>query len=211
MLRTGFWYVAVGIRITPYPRTDPYADFPHTALASGSNAHTAQGSVRFPAFVHHRLVSLDLPMRSESGCSDEPRISQLPRKMCACVPGSKTAQDSGTARANALPGCSLPPRVKTSASWSLGYFAADSPWPVVSPVNASYLALRPGPHDSEPVWFACPSAYDSFIRYILPVWRIVLPEGYRYCYRRCGASHGLALRHVTPGWVTRINICSNNC
>jgi len=31
-----------------------------------------------------------------------------------------------------------------------------------------HLALRPCPHNSEPVWFAIPSPYDSFVRYILP-------------------------------------------
>jgi hypothetical protein len=36
--------VAVGIRITPYPpRGSVRADFPHTALASGNDAHTAPG------------------------------------------------------------------------------------------------------------------------------------------------------------------------
>jgi hypothetical protein len=32
-----------------------------------------------------------------------------------------------------------------------------------------YLALRPDPHESEPVWFVTPSPYDSFIRCISPV------------------------------------------
>ena len=50
----------------------------------------------------------------------------------------------------------------------LGVFRGSIAWPVVPPVNASYPALRPCPHDSEPVWFARPSPYDSFIRYILP-------------------------------------------
>ena len=52
----------------------------------------------------------------------------------------------------------------------LGVFRGSSAWPVVPPVNASYPALRPCPHDSEPVWLARPSPYDSFIRYILPAW-----------------------------------------
>jgi len=49
-----------------------------------------------------------------------------------------------------------------------GVFRGSITWPVVPPVNASYPALRPCPHDSEPVWLARPSPYDSFIRYILP-------------------------------------------
>ena len=49
-----------------------------------------------------------------------------------------------------------------------GVFRGSITWPIVPPVNASYPALRPCPHDSEPVWLAGPSPYDSFIRYILP-------------------------------------------
>jgi hypothetical protein len=41
-------------------------------------------------------------------------------------------------------------------------------WPIIPPVNASYLALRPCPHDSELVWLAGPSPYGSCIRHILP-------------------------------------------
>jgi len=51
----------------------------------------------------------------------------------------------------------------------LGVFRGSIAWPIVAPVYASYLALRPCPQDSEPVWLARPSPYDSFIRYILPV------------------------------------------
>ena len=51
----------------------------------------------------------------------------------------------------------------------LGVFRGSITWPIVPPVYASYLALRPCPQDSEPVWLARPSPYDSFIRYILPV------------------------------------------
>lgn len=51
----------------------------------------------------------------------------------------------------------------------LGVFRGSITWPVVPPVYASYLTLRSCPQDSEPVWLARPSPYDSFIRYILPV------------------------------------------
>lgn len=51
----------------------------------------------------------------------------------------------------------------------LGVFRGSIAWPIVAPVYASYLALRPCPQDSEPAWLARPSPYDSFIRYILPV------------------------------------------
>ncbi len=49
-----------------------------------------------------------------------------------------------------------------------GVFRGSISWPVVPPVNASCLALRPCPHDSEPVWLATPSPYGSCIRYIMP-------------------------------------------
>ena len=49
-----------------------------------------------------------------------------------------------------------------------GVFRGSITWPIVPPVYASYLTLRPCPQDSEPVWLARPSPYDSFIRYILP-------------------------------------------
>jgi len=49
-----------------------------------------------------------------------------------------------------------------------GVFRGSVAWPIVPPVYASHLTLRSDPQDSEPVWFARPSPYDSFIRYILP-------------------------------------------
>jgi len=49
-----------------------------------------------------------------------------------------------------------------------GVFRCSITWPIVPPVNASYPASRPCPHDSEQVWLAGPSPYDSFIRYVLP-------------------------------------------
>jgi len=110
----------------------------------------------------------------------------------------------------------------------LGVFRGSITWPIVPPVNASYTALRPCPHDSEPVWLAGPSPYDSFIRYILPacpvrsasrslkVLATALKEHGAYapdvgaatrCLRtgcwRCDTvlTHRvLALRHVTPKW-----------
>src|SRR5260370_33631731 len=48
-------------------------------------------------------------------------------------------------------------------------FRGSMPWPAISPVNASIPTLRLATHDSGPVWFATPSPYDSFIRFISPV------------------------------------------
>ena len=49
-----------------------------------------------------------------------------------------------------------------------GVFRGSIAWPVVPPVYASYLTLRPCPQDSVPAWLARPSPYGSFIRYIMP-------------------------------------------
>ena len=85
----------------------------------------------------------------------------------------------------------------------LGVFRGSITWPGVPPVCASYLALRPCPQDSEPVWFAIPSPYDSFIRYILPA---VLVRSASWSPKAVETAIGstvlthrlLALRHVTP-------------
>jgi len=53
-----------------------------------------------------------------------------------------------------------------------GVFRGSITRPIVPPVNASYPASRPCPHDSEPAWLARPSPYDSFIRYILPAYPV---------------------------------------
>jgi len=90
-----------------------------------------------------------------------------------------------------------------------GVFRGSITWPIVPPVNASYPALRPCPHDSEPVWLARPSPYDSFIRYILPA----CPGQSAPCPSKAvgtarkehAAMHRLlALRHSTPD---RVDVC----
>ncbi len=62
-----------------------------------------------------------------------------------------------------------------------GVFRGSISWPVIPPVNASDMALRPRLYDSEPMRLAGPSPYGSCIRYILPA--------------RCG------LHHVPPIWL----------
>jgi hypothetical protein len=42
-------------------------------------------------------------------------------------------------------------------------------WPIRTPVNASSAPLRTPTHDSEPVWVANPSPYETFIHITLPV------------------------------------------
>jgi hypothetical protein len=50
------------------------------------------GSVRLPIFVHHRLLSLDFPMRPKPLPSGEHGISRFPRITCPSVPGSSTSR-----------------------------------------------------------------------------------------------------------------------
>jgi len=90
-----------------------------------------------------------------------------------------------------------------------GVFRGSFSWPIIPPVNASYLTLRPCPHDSEPVWLARPSLYDSFIRYILPAFPGASASGSRCqlgaANSEFGAAHQkLALRHATPGRVLQV-------
>jgi hypothetical protein len=79
----------------------------------------------------------------------------------------------------------------------LGVFRGSIAWPIVAPVNASYMALRPCPQDSESAWLARPSPYDSFIRYILPV----------PCSPKAG-SHGVdaTTRHPKKGSCTATKV-----
>src|SRR5208282_2462281 len=63
MLRMGRMFVAVGIRISPYPpHRSVRADFPHTALASGSDAQTAR-RIRM-ADMRRRQPAADEPVHS---------------------------------------------------------------------------------------------------------------------------------------------------
>jgi len=89
-------------------------------------------------------------------------------QICPYVPGSQTAQDPSPACDNAGPDVAFRVvsgrrRPEVRGISRLNCLARSSP------VYASYLTLRPCPQDSEPVWLARPSPYDSFIRYILPV------------------------------------------
>jgi hypothetical protein len=144
------------------------------------------GSVRLPVFVLHRIPSLDFPMRPAStGCS---RVNPGPPNFRARhVPACQDHRPRRTPTQLAIALRRMLPSALCQSVGVLkfGVFRGSITWPVVPPVNASYLALRPCPHDSEPVWFATPSPYDSFIRYILPA--------------RC-LRIGLALRHVIPKW-----------
>jgi hypothetical protein len=170
------------------------------------------GSVRLPVFVHHGLPSLDLPMRPEWVGALLGRSRDLPTSVRDVSLRARFADRARLPDGSRYrrPGCGLPHRVNASASWSLGYFAAPSPWPVVPPVNASYLALRPSPHDSEPGWFVTPSPYDSCIRYIPPD-SVPSAPGWRYDTSPrfgCCLKTKVAIREL-PGNVETSNFSLN--
>jgi hypothetical protein len=64
--------------------------------------------------------------------------------------------------------CRLPPLLTASAS-RRNEFSRLNTRPAPSPVNASLPPSRATPHDSEPVWFAKPSLYETSIHYTSPV------------------------------------------
>ena len=141
-------------------------------------------SVRLPVFVHHRLQSLDFPMRPENAGRSRVNPGSLNFR-AKCVPTCQGHRPRRTPAKLAI----LLVRMLPSALCQgvgvlkLGIFRGSIAWPAVPPVYASYMALRPYSQDSEPVWLARPSPYDSCIRYTSPV----------PCLRT-----GLTLRHVTP-------------
>jgi hypothetical protein len=87
--------------------------------------------------------------------------------MFGYVPGSLTAQDSRPACEYAVKDVAFR-SVSMRRRPGVWVFRGSSSWPIVPPVYASTPPSRATPQDSEPVWFATPSPYDSFIRYILP-------------------------------------------
>ena len=127
------------------------------------------GSVRLPVSVRHRRASLDFPMRSEATAASDGRgISRFPCEVLPYVHGvSDRAGPRCTLRYRCTE-CCLPPAPRASASRSMPLSRLITQ-PARSPVNASATPLRTSPHDSEPVWIASPSPYDSFIHYTSPV------------------------------------------
>ena len=133
------------------------------------------GSVRLPVAVHHRCASLDFPMRSVTlSVTDRHGLSRLPLKVLACMLRvSDRARSKSVSRLRRLQFC-LPLSSTASAPRS-GHRLRDGgsisrlhTWPVRTPVNASPSPLRTNLHDSEPVWVATPSLYETFIHNTLP-------------------------------------------
>ncbi len=127
------------------------------------------GPVRLPAFVHHRRTSSDFPMRPRaSSALGERGTSRFPCEMFRYVLGvSDRAGLECASRWRRIRYC-LPPLLRASAS-RRSSFSRLNTRPAPSPVNASQPPSRATPHDSEPVWFAKPSLYETFIHYTSPV------------------------------------------
>src|SRR5713226_6596174 len=147
------------------------------------------GSVRLPVFVHHRILSLNFPIRPEF----------IPSRANTGSPGSRarcvlTCQGLRPRRTPSHLAWTM--RRMLPSAWHHGVgvpesrmFRGSMPWPAISPVNASIPTLRLATHDSGPVWFATPSPYDSFIRFISPFFP--------------GAQCPTLRQHRAKGWATR--------
>jgi hypothetical protein len=131
-------------------------------------------TVRLPETVHHRGASLDFPMRSVTSLTDGDGISRFPLKVLACMLRvSDRARSKGVSPYRRLQFC-LPLSSTASAPRS-GHRLRDggsisrlNGWPARTPVNASSSPSPTKMHDSESVWVATPSLYETFIHNTLP-------------------------------------------
>jgi len=122
------------------------------------------GIVRLPILVHHCIASSDFPMRSPHPlCGDEYRISRFPLMVFPYMPRSPTAQSPNVSRATDTHGIAFR---MTHGVGTLEFTSISrlNTWPILTPVNASAMALLPPPHDSGPVWVATPSPYGTWLR-----------------------------------------------
>ena len=166
MLRSGVFPLA-----SPLPSTDSLA----SGLASFVGFSGTMGLSDLPVPVHHRLASLDFPMRSVfPSPTDRHGISRLPLKVLArMLRVLDRAGSKDVSRLRRLQFC-LPLSSTASAPRS-GHRLRDGgsisrlhTWPARSPVNASLAPLRTKMHDSESVWVANPSLHETFIHNTLP-------------------------------------------
>jgi len=131
--------------------------------------HWYYRSVRLPTFVHHRRTSIDFPIRSRADSALEERgISRFPCEVFRYVLGVCDRAGLGCALLYRRSRWGLPLSPTASAS-RRNVLSRLNNRPAPSPVNASTPPSRAAPHDSEPVWFAKPSPYETFIHYTSPV------------------------------------------
>ena len=132
------------------------------------------GTVRLPVTVHRRGASLDFPTRSVTFLTDSHGISRFPLKVLACMRRvSDRARSKSVSRYRRSQFClSLSSRASAPRSGHRlcdgGSISRLNGWPARTPVNASPSPLRMKVHDSEPVWIASPSLYETFIHNTLP-------------------------------------------
>jgi hypothetical protein len=128
------------------------------------------GTVRLPALVHRRRVSLDFPTRPAApSAAGEHRASRFSCEVFPYVHGvSDRAGPDRISRWRCVR-CGLPLSPTASASRSKNLSRLNTR-PARTPVNASPLPSQEAPHDSGPSWVADPSTYDSFIHNTSPVY-----------------------------------------
>ena len=128
------------------------------------------GAIRLPTTVHHRIASLDFPVRPAAPLAAGGRgISRFPCEVLPCVLGVSDRAGPSRISRKRCDRCGLPPVSTTSAPRSCPKFSRLDTRPARTPVNASPPTSRSTAHDSGPVWVATPSPYDSSIRYTSPV------------------------------------------
>ena len=134
------------------------------------------GAVRLPVPVHHRRASLDFPTRPVVlSPTDRHTISRFPLKVLAYMRRvSDRAKSKSVSRYRhfqfRLPLISTASALRSGHRFRRGVSISRlNGWPVPTPVNASPAPLRGPMHDSEPVWIATPSPYETFIHNTLPV------------------------------------------
>src|SRR5438132_3052380 len=133
------------------------------------------GSVRLPVPVHHRGASLDFPMRSViCSLTDRHEISRFPLKVLAYM---RRVLDRARSKSVSqyrrfqfrLPLSSTASAPGSGHRWrDGGSISRLNTWPVRTPVNASPPLSGTKVHDSEPVWSATPSLYETLIHNTLP-------------------------------------------
>jgi len=98
--------------------------------------------------------------------ADTPRISRFPIGMHPYMHRVFARAGSDGISRWRCRRCGLPPARMASAPRSWFPFRGSLARPARTPVNASPATLRSMTHDSEPVWVATPSPYDSCIHNI---------------------------------------------
>ncbi len=127
------------------------------------------GSVRFPVSVHHWLVSLDFPIRSEKPFSRKDTGSPGSRAKCfSTCTGSLTARDSPTSCALNVGDVAFRQLLGRRRS-GVNLFRSS-----ISGLHLPLSTLRlcsreQTTHDSGSSWVANPSTYETFIHHTLPV------------------------------------------